>query len=221
MHRTGTTFILCAAALSLCAQSKKSLPEVSPTVKGTLVLPVPLGNPLFDDITETIGTVEGVLQLPLYKGLGAGAGGRMTWFGIKERALAPVVTSGDIRRGTAFAKVQFEEYAGPRSFYELSARVGTSVYTYDCSTCAQDSREQGLHWGITAGLYLHATDNLAFGLTIGYERDGARFNATDLGLEGFPGRRETSEARDYQYLTIGMGFSSRLRRVRERDPMDW
>lgn len=144
----------------------------------------------------------------------------MTWFQINERALAPLVTTGEIRRLALYGKVAYERYTGERTFYELNARVGSSTLWFECPTCG-DARRSGLHWGIGTGYYIHASDNLAFGLTLGYETDGHTFGADDLGLEeGFPGRPERTEARPMQYLVIGMGFSTRLRKAPDSGP-DW
>lgn len=197
------------------AQAGQRLPDVSPTIKGTLVLPAPLRNPLFNSVTETLGTLDGVIQFPLTKGLGVGVGGKMTWFGVKERALAPVVTSGDIRKATFFGKVQYEQYTGGRTFYELSVRAGSSRYVFDCPTCSEDSKRTVFHMGFGVGYYVHATENLAFGLTLGYERDDTSFGTTDLGLESFPGRTQTVENSEFQNILIGLGFSTRLRRSEE------
>ncbi len=142
----------------------------------------------------------------------------MTWFQVNERALAPIVTTGEIRRLALYGKVAYEQYTGERTFYELNGRVGTSSYWFDCPTCGSDAK-RGLHWGIGAGWYLHATDNLAFGLTLGYERDAHTFGSADLGLlDGFPGRPERIESRPMQYLLIGMGFSTRLRKSPDGGP---
>lgn len=210
--------IFAVAALlgsQVLGQSGQRLPDVSTTFKGTLVLPAPMTNPLFNSVTETLGQVDGVLQIPLIKGFGVGVGGKMTWFGVKERALAPVVTSGDIRKATFFGKLQYEEYTGDRTFYELSVRAGSSSYVFDCPTCSEDSKRTVFHMGFGVGYYIHATENLAFGLTLGYERDATRFSTTDLGLEAFPGRVQTVENSEFQNILIGMGFSTRLRRSEE------
>lgn len=201
--------------LQVTAQSKQRLPDLSPTIKGTLVLPAPFGNPLFNSVTETLGTLDAVIQFPLKNGLGAGVGGKMTWFGVKERALSPMVTSGDIRKTTFFGKVQYEHYTGDRTFYELSLRAGTSTYMFDCPTCSDDSKRSVLHLGFGVGYYVHVTENLAFGLSLGYERDNTRFSTLDLGLESFPGRTQTVENNEFQNILIGLGFSTRLRRSEE------
>ncbi len=217
MNRPAFLLIICAMCVPtlLVGQSRKRLPDVSPTFKGTLMLPIPLGNPLFQDITEAVGSVEGIIQVPVYRGLGIGAGARMTWFGIKERALAPDITGGDIRRLSLLGKLQYEHYTGDRTFYELNVRGGTSDYTFVCRKCTDDSKRMVMHWGVGVGYYVHVTDNLAFGFTLGYERDATRFGSMDLGLENFPGRIETMEARDLQFLSFGMGFSTRFRRSAE------
>lgn len=198
----------------------QSLPEPSATIKGTLVLPVPVGNPLFNAYTEVLGQVDGTYQHPLYKGLGVGVGGKMTWFGVKERALPSIITSGDISKLTLFGKVQYEQYTSARTFYELNARVGTSTFTFSCPTCTDDSRRTVLHWALGVGYYIHTSDNLAFGLTLGYETDATRFHANDLGLPDgrFPGRKEVEDAHPFQNLLIGLGFSTRLRRADDEGP---
>ena len=73
---------------------------------------------------------------------------------------------------------------------------------------------------MNTGYYVHATDNLAFGLTLGYSMDATRFNADDLGLAGFPGRKETEEAGYLNQLVIGLGFSTRFRRA-DDGPRGW
>ncbi len=210
--------LMLAPAMLLAQQSSK-LPDVSPTFKGDLVLPVSLKNPLFNGSTETIGQLGACLQFPLYKGLGLGAGANFTWWGIKERALAPEITSGEVRRAVYFGKLQYERYTGERTYYELALRMGSSTYTYDCPTCI-GAEPSALYWSLTAGYFIHATDNLSFGLTVGYDHQSSRYEAADLGLTGFPGRKETEEEKNYQNLVFGLTFSTRLRRS-ERDVMTW
>lgn len=214
--RRGVLFLLAIAPAVLHAQEKGAkVPDVSSTVKGTLALPVPVGNPLFTDITESVGMIDASIQFPIANGLSLGAGGRMAWFGVEERALAPLVTTGEIRRSTFYGKVAYERYIGPSTFYEWSGRAGLSGYMFDCPTCPDDPRSSLFHWGLGAGLYMHATENLAFGLTVGFESDAYTFSSGDLGLEGFPGRHDRVEARNFQYMVFGMGFSTRLRRSQD------
>jgi hypothetical protein len=202
--------------LPVLAQQTKGLPDVSSTFRGILALPVPLGNPLYGDVAETVGRLGATVQFPLVskksRAFGLGAGFDVTWAGINERALAPEVTSGDIRRTALYGRVLYESYTSKSTFYELSLKVGSGTYAYACSTCG-DSQESGLLWGLGFGYFIHASENLAFGLTMGYERVGVRLDASDMGLETFPGRSELSEARDYQDLVFGLIFSTRLRKA--------
>lgn len=213
--------VLAMAPLWLVAQQrgKGDLPDVSMTIKGDLVLPVSLKNPLFNATTETIGQLGGSYQVPLYKGLGLGIGGNHTWWSIKERSLAPAIITGEVRRAVLFGKVQYEQYTGDRTFYELNMRVGTSTYTYDCKGCAGGT-EATLFWSLGVGYFVHATDNLAFGFSMAFDTTPSRFNAADLGLKNFPGRPEVEEAKPYQNLLFGLGFSTRLRK-NERDVRGW
>lgn len=211
--------LLAVITLGASAQKGGRLPDVSSTVKGDLVMPIPLANPLFNSVTESVGQIGGTFQLPVYKGFGLGLGGNITWLTLKERALNPFILSGDVRRLVGYGKLQYEAYTGERTFYELSLRAGMAVYDFDCSTCV-GPRNPVLYWSVQTGYYIHATDNLAFGLLVGYDRQSARFSADDLGLDNFPGRRETAESHDYQNLLFGLGFSTRLRRS-ERDAVTW
>ncbi|MBK9627849.1 MAG: hypothetical protein IPO56_09160 [Flavobacteriales bacterium] len=211
--RIALALLVVGSSSAVQAQKKAGLPDVSSTLKGNLILPVPLGNPLLESVTESVGQLDAALQFPIAKGFGLGFGGKMTWFTINERALAPVVTSGEIRRAAFYGKLDLEQYTGERTFYELNLRMGVAMYNFDCSTCPDGGKDPVLHWGIGTGYYVHATDNLAFGLTLGYETDGMTFGAPDLGLEGFPGRPDHYETRRIQYLIIGMGFSTRLRKA--------
>ena len=88
---------ICGLSLTATAQDRKRLPDVSTTIKGDLALPIPVNNPLFSSVTETVGMLGATIQFPIYKGLGAGVGANMSWFAIEERALAPFITSGEIR----------------------------------------------------------------------------------------------------------------------------
>ncbi len=216
--KTTITLLLALSTTALIAQRKERLPDVSSTLKGNLILPVPLGNPLFEGVTESVGQLDGVVQFPLMKGLGIGVGAKMTWFTINERALAPEVISGEIRRSGFYGKLQYEQFTGPRNFYELSARFGSATYAFDCTTCTDDATRTVFNWGLGASYYIHATDNLAFGLILGYDRDATVFGAADLGLPSFPGRNELQENRNMQYFLVGMGFSTRFRKAPDSGP---
>lgn len=200
------------------AQDKKGLPPVTTTFKGSLNLPAPLKNPLFQGYTETIGQLDGVVQVPVYNGLSIGAGAKMTWFALKERALAPFLNTGEVRRSSFYGKFAFEQYTGKRTFYELNARAGISNFVFDCAIC-DDRKQQVFHWGVGAAYYVHVSHNLAFGFVLGYERDAKTFGAPDLGMETFPGRREIYEERNFQNMIIGMGFSTRF--TRNPDGPQW
>lgn len=212
-------FALALVVLSGSSDAQGRLPDVSSTVKGDLVMPVPLRTPLFNSVTESIGQVGLTFQVPVRKGLGLGAGANMTWLALKERALSPFLSSGDVRRLALYGKVQYERYTGERTFYELSLRAGMATYEYSCTGCAGRS-DPMLYASVQAAYYVHATENLAFGLLIGHDLQTGRFSAADLGLSNFPGRPETSEAGPYQNLLFGLGFSTRLRRS-ERDVITW
>jgi hypothetical protein len=218
MQRSLLLFATVVVMATANAQRRKENP-VSSSIKGDMVLPVTFKNPLFNSITETIGQLGATFQLPLRNGLGLGIGGNISWFTLKERALQPFINSGDVRRYVVYGKVQYEEYTSERTFYELSLRMGMGSYDFDCATCVGQT-DPAFYWSLSTGYYIHATDNLAFGLLFGYDNQASYFSASDLGLDNFPGRQESVEEHVYQNIIIGLGFSTRLRRS-ERDAMTW
>ncbi|MCB0793156.1 MAG: hypothetical protein KDB88_00335 [Flavobacteriales bacterium] len=216
MKRT-LIMIAMSWALGLDAQQ---FPEPSFTLKGMLTLPVPVTSDLFSDITESIGGLDLAVQYPFLKGLSAGVGGKAIWFGLEERSFAPQRVSGEIFRSTYFGKLAYESYTGQRSFYEISAKAGYTDYRIRASSCPDDQVVGGFHWSGQFSYYLHATDNLAFGLMVGYEQDAARMAPELFCLETFPGRSPEPETRDLGYFSFGLCFSTRFRKAADTG-RDW
>ncbi|MCB9169312.1 MAG: hypothetical protein H6597_05035 [Flavobacteriales bacterium] len=211
--------LLLLALMPLLARGQRVRePELS--LKGDLTLPVPLSPRLFDDITENIGRVGLRLQYPFAKGLGAGVGGDATWFGIEERSLLPYAVSGEIFRACYFGQVQYEHYTGERAFYELAAEAGLADYRYRSSLADPVPRSTGFHWGVHMGYYLHASEQLAFCLRLGYGTDDVYLTPDRLGVTEFPGRIVDGPQGPYRFLTIGLGFSTGFGRSRGTE-VDW
>lgn len=206
--RTGVLLTVTLLAMpTLSAQNK--LPAPKATAKGTLVLPVPTSPDVFRDVTETIGQFDLAVQVPLFKGLGVGVGGKATYFTLNERALLSDI-HGDVARWSYYGKLQYERYTGPRTFYELSGRVGQSILDWNASSCEEIQRVTAFYWGAQMSYYVHATDNLAFGLMIGYEVDQADIYPQLLCIETWPGRTESAPAGPLRFFTFGLGFSTRF-----------
>jgi hypothetical protein len=218
MHRTAALLCTLAFASPLLAQKGK-LPDVSSTIKGDLNLPIPFKNPLFTNYTENIGQAGLAFQLPVYQGLGFGLGGAMWWTTLKQRTLQPFVPNGDVRRSIAYGKLSYERYTGPTTFYEASLRAGMAWYDFDCGTCS-GARDGVAFWALGLGYFVHATENLAFGLTLGFDQASRNFLAEDLGQQRFPGSPESAERRPMRNVLVGLGFSTRLRRS-EREAVTW
>ncbi|MEO8734036.1 MAG: hypothetical protein ABI373_06880, partial [Flavobacteriales bacterium] len=179
---------------------------VKPTVQGFVFLPLALSNPIFNDLTGVLGQVDGSFQLPVYKGLGVGVGIDASFYQLNEHGLAVGETPGSVSRLLYYGKVNWTAYTGPQTFYELSAKFGQSTWNWDCTTCTSNEKQPGFHWGLNATYFVHATDNLAFGLSLGYEADGTSFGPEVIGLENFPGRTDTGGP--YHFITVGLGFST-------------
>lgn len=178
------------------------------SAQGMIGLPVVLNNPIFEKLTEVQGQLDGAVQMPLYKGLGIGAGVKGSWFGLEERSLSQPPTSGDVSRFVLYGKGQFERYVGKRTYYELYGKAGSSTWTWNCRTCLDNERQTALHWGAGASLFLHATDNLAFGITASYEADASSFGPQVIGLSDFPGHSDRGGP--YRFFYVGLGFSTRF-----------
>ncbi len=178
-----------------------------------LILPVELGNPRFDQLTAPLGELDGCLQLPLFKGLGIGLGVKMMWWELLQHAYSQITTTGEARRFVYYGQVQYAHYTGPITFYELNAKVGPGKWTWDCRSCNSAYVQAGLHWSITASYFVHASDNLAFGLSIGYERDASDFSPAVIGEPSFPGYPDTGGP--YRFFVFGLGFSTRFEKSKE------
>lgn len=195
----------CVAAMPVVAQR---LPEPKFSAQGWLVLPVVLNNPMFNTLTEVQGQLEGAVQYPLWKGFGVGAGAKLSFFGLEERALSLITTQGDVTRTVFFGKLQYERYLGSKVYVEAFGKVGTATWQWNCRTCQANERQQAMHWGAGGALFLHATDNLAFGLLVGYEADMADLGPRVIGLDQFPGH--ATDPRPYRFFNVGLGFSTRF-----------
>ncbi|MBK6342351.1 MAG: hypothetical protein IPF41_07125 [Flavobacteriales bacterium] len=217
MHRTAA--FLCASVLASSLMAQGKLPDVSSTIKGDLNLPIPFKNPLFTNYTENIGQAGLAFQVPVLKGMSIGAGGAMWWTTLKQRTLQPFVPNGDVRRTIAYGKLAYERYTGSNTFYEASLRLGLAWYDFDCGTCV-GARDGVAYWALGMGYFVHATENLAFGLTLGYDQSSRTFLAEDLGQQRFPGSPQSAERRPMRNVLVGLGFSTRLRRS-EREAVTW
>ena len=193
-------------AATTAAQAQR-IPEPKPAAQGFLVLPVALGDPIFTDLTSVLAQLDGSFQLPVYKGFGVGVGLNASFFELNEFGLgAQTQTLGFVDRIIYYGKLNYVHYTGPVTFVQVEAKLGPSSWNWNCSTCAESIRQPGFHWGLDAGYFVHATDNLAFGLTLGYDADNTSFGPDVIGLEHFPGRTDTGAP--YRFLTVGLGFST-------------
>lgn len=170
-----------------------------------------LGNPIFDNLTDALGQVDGVFQLPVYKGLGIGVGVNATWYELNDNGLSPELTEGDVNRLLFYGKLTWAHYTGSRTFIELNAKLGQSTWNWNCRTCSGNAKQPGFHWGVNAAYFVHASDNLAFGLSLGYQQDATSFSPEVIGLERFPGRTDTGAP--YRFLTVGLGFSTSFQKA--------
>lgn len=218
MKRLASLFLVTLLAMPASAQ-RGNQPDVSSTIKGDLNLPIPFKNPLFTNYTDNVGQACLTFQVPISKGFGLGIGGGMWWTSLKERTLQPFVPNGDVRRTIGFAKAQYERYTGPVTFYEASVKAGMAWYEFDCASCA-GTRAPVMYWAVGVGYFVHASENLAFGITLGYDNAARSFSASDLGVARFPGTQESAEHRSMQNVLLGLGFSTRLRRS-EREAVTW
>ncbi|MCO6482091.1 MAG: hypothetical protein J5I62_04800 [Flavobacteriales bacterium] len=202
--------IIAAAVLWPATGQAQKTPDFRPRAQGFLFLPVALDAPVFNGLTDVLGQVDASISFPLHKGLGIGAGANHTWYELNERALAPEWTIGSVNRLLLYGKLSWGRYTGPRSFYELNAKVGQAIWDWKCGTCPDSRRQADLGWGLNAAYFIHATDNLAFGISVGYHRDMSEFGPGVIGLDRFPGRTDTGGP--YRFFNVGLGFSTGFQR---------
>jgi hypothetical protein len=186
---------------------------VKPTAQGFFFLPAALGNPVFNDLTDVLGQVDGTFQVELLYGFGAGAGVNGTFYELRDRSLAPVITEGSVNRVLLYGKLFWNRSLGESVFVEFNTKLGQGTWDWDCTTCAESLRQQAFHWGVNGVLFVRASDNLAFGLSLGYQGDEARFRPGVIGLDHFPGR--TDMGAPYRFFTIGLGFSTGFAKSQE------
>ncbi len=208
-------FVSCLLLLmpGLAALGQGRTPEQKPTFQGMFGLPVQLGNPVFDRLTTPFGKLEGALQFPLIGGLGVGGGVSIMLWDLQERAFSQFLLQGEARRSVMYGKLQYASYTSAKTFYELSVSLGRSKWTWDRSACAERYEQAGFHWGTAMGYYVHASKNLAFGLTVGYEQDATEFSSAVICEPFFPGYTDTGGR--YRFLTVGLGFSTRFEKAEE------
>lgn len=203
--------ILVGTGPVLAQQKPPRKPTVKPNLHGWLNLPIPVGVPLFNDVTRSVGQLDLHFQYPVMKnGLGLGVGAKGSLFNMKENALAPANIAGDATRWTYYGQVQYEHYTGPVTYYQFSGLLGASKYTWDVATCEETTKQQGFFWGVNASYFVHASDNLAFGLILGYEHDASRMTPSTFCMESYPGISDTGPSEPYQFITVGLGFSTRF-----------
>lgn len=205
--------VLMILALGTQVRSQSRVPDQKPTLQGTLVLPAQMGNKIFGRLTAPLGEFDISVQFPLWKGFGLGLGGSAMGWELKKNTFSQLNTQGDAGRLAYYLKAQYARYTGPNAFYELSVKAGNSRWKWDCATCEQNVVQQGLHWSASGGYYVHASDNLSFGVLAGYESDAAKFTPAVLCLEDFPGYLEKSGP--YNFFTVGLGFSTRFEKSKE------
>lgn len=205
--------LITALAVALGSDAQTRTPDHKPTAQGTMVLPTQLGNKVFDRLTSPLGELDLCVQFPLWKGFGLGIGGKAMGWELKKTTFTQLNTQGDAGRMTWYLKAQYAHYTSPITFYEINGKVGSSSWKWDCATCEEDIRQSGLHWSASGGYYVHATANLAFGITVGYEADAANFSPEVICLDEFPGY--TERGGPYNFLTVGLGFSTRFEKAEE------
>lgn len=196
----------------ICARAQQQQ-SAKPTIQGFFHLPVALGNPVFNDLADVLGQVDGSFQMPFYKGLGAGLGVNASFYELNEHGLATEVTDGSTTRMLYYGKLFWTHTTGKQSFLELNAKLGQGTWAWDCTTCGNNERQVAFHWAANAAWFIHASDNLAFGLSLGYQADDSRFGPGVIGLQRFPGRTDTGAP--YRFLTVGLGFSTGFERSKD------
>jgi hypothetical protein len=211
--RTLVAILATLAATAPCLAQR--LPQPKPVAQLSMLLPVALDNPVFQDLTSVLGQLDGSFHLPLWKGVGVAAGVNASFHELNEDGLGDrsVPTMGHVNRWVWYGGLDYRRYLGAVAFYQLDLAFGQGTWQWACSSCAANQRQSAFHWGAGAGLYAHASANLAFGLRLGFDADQSMFGPGVIGLDRFPGRTDMGAA--YRFVTVGLGFSTGFERAEE------
>lgn len=168
------------------------------SLRGELELPVQLGNSDFKNFTESIFNFDLSFQAPIKQGFGAGIGGK--------GSLTTVNAEGEIYRGVLYVKAFRDNQLGRYTFLETSFKFGRAVYIHDAASCGERKSQTANHMDFGVALNFFANDFTSFGITFGYEIDGASFGPEWVCANETVELYSLKEG-NYKYLNIGLGFN--------------
>ena len=184
--------------------------KLAPSIKGDFKLPVATSTKAFRDINDGVIDIDLVGQYPFESGFMLGIGAKVTYFEINDLALTPEVTEGDNTGWGVYGKVGYEKRTGASSFLEFAMNLGYSSYNYSTRQCEKNSSTDGFFFEPRIGLYLFATEQLAFGIITSYQFVYQDFGQEQLCLETLPRHDDADTEGTIGIFTIGLGFSTGL-----------
>lgn len=169
-----------------------------PAIRGELELPVQLGNRDFKNFTESVVNLDICFQYPLIGGFGIGVGGK--------GAFHSVNAGGDIYRGVGYLKAFYDHRLSESTLFETSVKVGGAMYSHQADACSGSNSQEAAHFDFGLALHFFANEFTSFGITLGYEIDGAAYGS-ELVCSNAANELYTNEGGNYRFLNIGLGFN--------------
>lgn len=202
--------ICILTALQLYAQQiQEKIPEVKHSIKGEFELPRPVSNKAFKNIVDGIADVSVCYQYP-FANFTIGGGFKYLYMQINDVKVNEKLAAG-MQGYVPFAKIGYEKFISPKVHYELSLRGGYSLLYFKskkCTDIGEKSKPQNAPYSeLQAALYLMANERLSFSIIASYNILFNEFKPELLCLSNFPGFTADDAKGNYNYFSVGFGFS--------------
>lgn len=193
------------------AQTQGQKPkDLAPSIRGEFRLPLPTGPKAFQDIFQGVFEADLYGQYPLQMGLAFGAGGKVSYFELNDRSLAPITAKGDELTWAVYGRLAYERRLGENTFFDLAVNVGWSSFNYSSNHCESTQNQTGMYLEPKGGVYIYATEKLAFGIVMGYQWHFQEFNEELICLENLPRHQPGDTEGNIGMFSIGVAFSTSL-----------
>lgn len=220
--------IICAATLWVfCAKAQDqdaddyimaplSAPDLAPTFRGTFKLPTIQGNRSFRKSMQGVANFHLSYEHPFFNALVLGGGVGGSFYDINFNAL-PELTSGSFFSMGGYGQIGYEKYIHPRWFFSISQKFGYQVFRFKTENCASmgGSHEgSSLFTETVAGIYVHATERMSYGLLIGYQLHFFDFGPEWVCKTSFSGLTTEDYQGSGRVLQVGFGFATVLGKLK-------
>jgi len=208
---------------------KEKVPDVRQNIKGDFKIPTPTYNKSFTKTVNGIADMSLHYNYPVFRYFTAGAGFKFTYLQINDFK-TNVKTNANVKIYTPFVRFGFEKFTRPKFFYGAHLKAGYASLNFFSNICDSlygekgGPKDKGLYLEPEISFYLMAGDNLAFGIQIAYNFIFDKYGPDNVCLPNFSGMTAADSEGNYQYFSLGFGFSasiSKERKKRGRETIYW